>query len=95
LLRPGRGVLLDLADCPGRHAWLAGRMAPFAQRVDLVAAAAPAGGPFDGLQSLLLRPDGYVAWAGDRHADPGPAAAHWFGPAPGAAARVIPVRTQV
>ncbi|MFI0899357.1 FAD-dependent monooxygenase [Streptomyces sp. NPDC020983] len=95
LLRDGRGVLLDLAACAGRHDWLTGRTAPFAPRVDLVAATAPPGGPLEGLETMLLRPDGYVAWAGDRYSDPGPAVAHWFGAASPAAAGAIPVRTQV
>lgn len=95
LLRRGRGVLLDLAACAGRHDWLSGRTAPFAQRVDLVAATAPPGGPLEGLETLLFRPDGYVAWAGDRYSDPGPAVARWFGAASPAVAGAIPVRTQV
>lgn len=95
LMRPGRGVLLDLAACTGRHDWLSGRAAPFAPRVDLVAATAPPGGPQELPETLLLRPDGYVAWAGDRYSDPGPAAARWFGAASPAAAAAIPVRTQV
>jgi hypothetical protein len=30
--------------------------------------------------TLLLRPDGYVAWAGGSGADPRPALSRWFGP---------------
>jgi 2-polyprenyl-6-methoxyphenol hydroxylase-like FAD-dependent oxidoreductase len=70
LMRPGGAVLLDLADDPQLRSAAGG----WADRVRVVTASCtepPAPG-------LLVRPDGYVAWAG------GPvsaALAAWFGPA--------------
>jgi 2-polyprenyl-6-methoxyphenol hydroxylase-like FAD-dependent oxidoreductase len=79
LLRPGRGVLLDLSGAPERHDLLRDRVARSRTRLDLVAATAPARGPFAGLDTVLLRPDGYVAWVGDRDSDPQPKITRWFG----------------
>jgi 2-polyprenyl-6-methoxyphenol hydroxylase-like FAD-dependent oxidoreductase len=80
LLHPAQAVLLDLAG----RADLAAAAAPWADRVDVVtatAAAAPA-------EAILIRPDGYVAWADGPQAPGGPAALRealvtWFGPAAG------------
>jgi hypothetical protein len=70
VLRPGGAVLLDLADDPRLRAAAEGR----ADRVRVVRAScaeppAPA---------LLVRPDGYIAWAGE--GSPDRALATWFGP---------------
>lgn len=77
LLRPGRGVLLDLADNPR----LRGRAAAWAERVDTVTARPR--GAADGLHdttALLIRPDGYVAWAAPgSHHDLPMALDRWFG----------------
>ncbi|KJY35691.1 FAD-dependent monooxygenase [Streptomyces katrae] len=77
LLRPGRGVLLDLADNPR----LRGRAAPWAERVDTVTARPR--GTAEGLHdttALLIRPDGYVAWAAPgSHHDLPMALDRWFG----------------
>ena len=64
LLRSGRGVLLDPAD---RFAEAAG---PWADRVDRAGKGA-------GVEPMLIRPDGYVCWAGAD--DPAAALRHWFG----------------
>ncbi len=89
LLRPARGVLLDLSLDPGRRAWLAGRVAGWTDRLDLVSASAlpdaagadtGSGDPLAGAATVLIRPDGYVAWAGGPGADPRPALGRWFGP---------------
>jgi 2-polyprenyl-6-methoxyphenol hydroxylase-like FAD-dependent oxidoreductase len=76
LLRTGHGVLLDTAACAGRHDWLRGATAGW---VDLVAAAPPSEGTLAGLETVLLRPDGYVAWVGDRYSDPRWQISRWFG----------------
>jgi 2-polyprenyl-6-methoxyphenol hydroxylase-like FAD-dependent oxidoreductase len=72
LLRPARPVLLDLAGRSGRTAAARG----WSDRVDVVSATtteAPA-------EALLLRPDGYVAWAGDHGTEGlGEALLTWFG----------------
>jgi 2-polyprenyl-6-methoxyphenol hydroxylase-like FAD-dependent oxidoreductase len=81
LLRAGRGVLLDLSGDAARSSWLRDTVAPWAGRVDLVLAVRPAGAPADGTATMLLRPDGYLAWAGDQDADPRPPLSRWLGPA--------------
>ncbi|MEU2865876.1 FAD-dependent monooxygenase [Streptomyces mirabilis] len=79
LLRPARGVLLDLAD----NATLRRRARPWADRIDIVTAT-PVGplpdGPLAGTTAVLLRPDGYVGWAapGSRP-DLSMALNRWFG----------------
>jgi 2-polyprenyl-6-methoxyphenol hydroxylase-like FAD-dependent oxidoreductase len=60
LLRAARPVLLDLAGRPD----LTAAAGAWADRVDIVAATTP-DAPAD---ALLLRPDGYVAWADDHGA---------------------------
>ncbi|MFK0289701.1 FAD-dependent monooxygenase [Streptomyces sp. NPDC090442] len=81
-LHAGTGLLLDLADAPG----LRGRAAGLGDRVRVLTAGCP---DRPGLAGLLVRPDGYVAWASDV---PGPygeldaALARWFG-----APTVVPV----
>jgi 2-polyprenyl-6-methoxyphenol hydroxylase-like FAD-dependent oxidoreductase len=75
-LRPGRGVLLDLTGDPARRAWLRAALAE--HDLDLVSSAPAGPGPAAGLDTVLLRPDGHVAWASDRRDDPRPAARRWF-----------------
>ncbi|MGW7102444.1 FAD-dependent monooxygenase [Streptomyces sp. NPDC054838] len=79
LLHPARGVLLDLAD----NARLRQRAAPWADRVDIVTAK-PRGVPADAelrdTTALLIRPDGYVAWAAPgSHHDLPMTLERWFG----------------
>src|SRR5215470_3124953 len=61
LLHPARGVLIDLAGDGGLRA----EAAAWADRIDVVNAvpATQEAGPLSGLSAVLLRPDGYVAWA--------------------------------
>jgi hypothetical protein len=67
LLHGGRPVLLDLGH-PGRRL----DIAPWADRVDLIAAEyvgaweLPAIGEVAAPTAVLIRPDGYVAWVGER-----------------------------
>ena len=82
LLHPGLGVLLDLAD----SAALRTTAAAWQGRVQVVTAtcADTAGTEqLAGATALLIRPDGYVAWAGTQSSPQGlqPALERWFGPA--------------
>ncbi|MFB6555362.1 FAD-dependent monooxygenase [Streptomyces sp. NPDC056405] len=81
LLRAGRGVLLDLDD----NAVLRRRAQGWRDRVDIVTASAdglPEHSPAAGTAAVLLRPDGYVAWAAPgSHQDLNSALTRWFGPA--------------
>ncbi|NOJ46164.1 FAD-dependent monooxygenase [Bradyrhizobium archetypum] len=81
LLHGGRPVLLDLGH-PGRL-----DIAPWADRVDLITAEyvgaweLPAIGEVAAPSAVLIRPDGYVAWVGDRtELGLTDALATWFGP---------------
>ncbi|BCJ56081.1 FAD-dependent oxidoreductase [Actinoplanes sp. NBRC 14428] len=79
LLRAGQGVALDLTAGGTLHAAAAG----WADRVRY--AAGPARNDL-GRGAVLIRPDGVVAWAGERDPDPAAfarAATRWFGPARG------------
>jgi oxygenase len=81
LLRGGHSVLLDLSGNDARSRRLRATVAPCAGRLDLVSAAPPAGAPADWTATMLLRPDGYLAWAGGHDADPRPTLSRWLGPA--------------
>ncbi|GIE92974.1 FAD-dependent monooxygenase [Paractinoplanes rishiriensis] len=74
LLHRGRGVLLDLADDAG----IRGVAAGWPDRVTAVTAAED-GSTSLGRQTLLVRPDGYVAWAGDDPKELDTALRRWFG----------------
>jgi bifunctional hydroxylase/dehydrase len=79
LLRAGRGVLLDLED----NERLRRRAAAWSNRVDIVTAR-PHGLSEDsalyGTAAVLVRPDGYIAWAAPgSHHDLPMACERWFG----------------
>ncbi|MCH0564257.1 MULTISPECIES: FAD-dependent monooxygenase [unclassified Streptomyces] len=79
-LRAGRGVLLDLTG----NERLRDRAYPWWDRVDVVSATPvlPEGSVLEGTTAVLVRPDGYVAWAAPgSHADLPMALERWFGPA--------------
>ena len=62
-LHQGRGVLLDFTDLP----YLRSVAAPWSDRIQVVTALPhelPANSPLAGTPAALVRPDGYVAWAG-------------------------------
>jgi bifunctional hydroxylase/dehydrase len=75
LLRPALGVLLNLSDVPE----LRTAAAAWKDRVTTVSGTLPSPGAFDGIASLLVRPDGYIAWAGADPADLAEALRRWFG----------------
>jgi bifunctional hydroxylase/dehydrase len=73
LLHRARGVLLTLTEQSGQRE-LHRAAAPWADRVDRVAAAPhepPADSPLAGTAAVLIRPDGYVAWAESDAGHPG------------------------
>jgi bifunctional hydroxylase/dehydrase len=75
LLRPALGVLINLSGTPELQA----ASAPWKDRVTTVTGTLPSPGPFDGVAALLVRPDGYIAWAGDDPAGLTAALGRWFG----------------
>lgn len=80
LLRRARGLLLDFEDNPV----LRERVAGWTDRVDVVTAPARGAGTasLQGTSAVLIRPDGYVAWAAPgTHHDLPAALNRWFGPA--------------
>ncbi len=100
LLRDGQGVLLDLST--GAHRWSPAQIArPWSARLRVVAGAGAPGGALGDVRSVLVRPDGYVAWmltsssSSSSTLAPSPTSAslvpalhRWFGaPAPARAAR--------
>ncbi|MFJ4717366.1 FAD-dependent monooxygenase [Streptomyces sp. NPDC088785] len=88
LLHRARGLLLDLGDGTAARTAAAG----WTDRVDVVAARPHPddADAFDGATTLLVRPDGYIAWTDTAHdtAHDAPdtlthALTRWFGPAAG------------
>ncbi|MFD0683217.1 FAD-dependent monooxygenase [Actinomadura fibrosa] len=85
-LHAGRGVLLSLGAGEERAARLARDAAPWTDRIDVITTASRPAGALAGVEAVLVRPDGYIAWIGadDSSAEPGPdglpdALARWFG----------------
>jgi bifunctional oxygenase/reductase len=88
LLRRARGLLLHPES--GRSGGLLKAAGPWADRVDVVVAAAPSVGPLADGTTVLVRPDGHVAWAGADEEGLLAALDRWFGsasPVPGRSAR--------
>ncbi|MFJ6837258.1 FAD-dependent monooxygenase [Streptomyces sp. NPDC091209] len=80
LLHPGRAVLLDFADDAGARRTAAG----WQGRLNVhTVSAKPVDGPdvLAGVPALLLRPDGYVAWAGEPAQGLAAALERWLGAA--------------
>ncbi|MBC6456933.1 FAD-dependent monooxygenase [Actinomadura sp. HBU206391] len=77
-LHEGRGVLFDFTD----GADLRRAAAPWSDRIQIVPALPhelPAGSPFAETTAVLVRPDGYVAWAGPDGDALSAALNRWFG----------------
>jgi oxygenase len=79
LLRPGRGVLLDLSGDADAMTHMFALARGWADRVTAVPAQRPADGPLAEAGALLLRPDGCVAWVGAAGAGLLTALDRWFG----------------
>jgi bifunctional hydroxylase/dehydrase len=80
LLHSARGLLLDLAD----DADLRKSATGWQDRIDVVTArlVERGTGPLGGTSAVLVRPDGYIAWATPGAGEPVSAAlSRWFGPA--------------
>jgi bifunctional hydroxylase/dehydrase len=80
LLHLGRAVLLDFADDAGARRTAAG----WQGRLNVhTVSAKPVDGPdvLAGVPALLLRPDGYVAWAGEPAQGLAAALERWLGAA--------------
>ncbi|MFF8280727.1 FAD-dependent monooxygenase [Streptomyces lateritius] len=75
LLHPAQGLVLDLADDPEVREAAAG----WKDRVTTVTGVPRDPEVFAGATAVLVRPDGYVAWAGTNTASLAPALHHWFG----------------
>lgn len=77
-LHAARGVLFELAHNAGLRDVAAG----WADRVEVITAAPPAGSPLDDVAAVLVRPDGYIVWAGRPGQEAGglpEALTRWFG----------------
>jgi bifunctional hydroxylase/dehydrase len=72
LLHPARGLLLDLTN----DRTLTSTAHPWTDRVDVITATTTT---LDGTDALLVRPDGYIAWASPGNADLQQALTRWFG----------------
>jgi hypothetical protein len=72
LMHAGRGVLLEL----GGNVPLQEHASRWKHRIEVVAAECPSGAPAD---ALLIRPDGYVAWAGSSISELDRSLRRWFG----------------
>jgi 2-polyprenyl-6-methoxyphenol hydroxylase-like FAD-dependent oxidoreductase len=79
LLRPARGLFIGAGSSPG-----AGQLACWPASVEVITGNwVPANGTGTHLPlgSVLVRPDGYIAWAGPGTGDLPGALSRWFGPA--------------
>ncbi|MFD1660302.1 SDR family oxidoreductase [Streptomyces caeni] len=79
LLRGARAVLLVLTPERGVGEALRRTIAPWTGEVDTVTATAPDTGPLADPAAVLVRPDGYVAWAGADAQGLRAALGRWFG----------------
>ncbi|GGU17081.1 FAD-dependent monooxygenase [Streptomyces lateritius] len=75
LLHPAQGLVLDLADDPEVREAAAG----WKDRVTTVTGVPRDPEVFAGATAVLVRPDGYVAWAGTNTDSLAAALHHWFG----------------
>ncbi len=75
LLHPALGVVLNLSDAPALREAAAG----WKDRVTTATGTLESPGDFDGVDSVLVRPDGYIAWAGADPTGLAQALRRWFG----------------
>ncbi|PZS25680.1 MAG: oxidoreductase [Pseudonocardiales bacterium] len=88
LLRPARGVLLDLAKDADGHDRIRATAQSWRHRVDTVPVKVDGSAALSGLTAALIRPDGHVAWLDPSPEELEPALRRWFGtPTTEAAAR--------
>ncbi|TMR04907.1 oxidoreductase [Actinomadura soli] len=83
LLRPARGVLVDLSGedaSTGDPESPQAIAAPWGDRVRVVLAKAASEGPLRDVDAVLLRPDGHVAWTAPGGGDLRGALNRWFAP---------------
>jgi oxygenase len=79
LLRPARGVLLDLAEDADGHDRLRATAQAWRDRVDTVPAKVDGASALSGLTAALVRPDGHIAWVDRGPARLESALRRWFG----------------
>ncbi|MCM2414271.1 FAD-dependent monooxygenase [Streptomyces sp. RKAG290] len=78
-LRTGSGLLLHLTEGGPPEPWPSATAAPWADRVRTVTAAPVPDGVLSGTESVLVRPDGHIAWAGGDADGLRAALGRWFG----------------
>jgi bifunctional hydroxylase/dehydrase len=78
LLPPARFLLLNLGSAASASASASADLAGFADRLNTVTAELTGDtGAFSGVRTMLIRPDGYIAWA--TAADEAPPLDRWLG----------------
>ncbi|MFC0107561.1 FAD-dependent monooxygenase [Kibdelosporangium aridum] len=74
-LHSGRGIVLDLTG----NGKVRAAAEPWTDRIDIVTATPRSAGALEGVDAVLVRPDGYIAWIGTAVAGLAAALERWFG----------------
>ncbi len=82
LLRSGRGLIVDLSANQARKACLERLAGQCNSRVEVASHVTRQVDLKQLPATVVIRPDGYVAWVGDEDSDPRAALCRWFGAAP-------------